>query len=304
MGTPFDQRKQHIVNGLNQQVYQDRSPKGSVDVAILPLIEIINQHINYVTTSSCSGRISVFHQCGDGDDEGGVGDDTISSDYNNNAADSGDGNAESNGSTGGSTSGAREVIPPKDRWVFVSHDMVPDEHTAASELYNKLQNMKLNTQFGKKQSVIFRYEPFILHVEARDTSAAQAFVAVAVRGGLRLSGMVPGRRHIIVSVRSSLIMDCPLWIDGDTVVDEKYIEILFRQANEKFNLNTKHMNKYQSMVSEFYASQGKNENKSQYEKRTYNNNNNNDENNNGNKNKSGGIDMDLWSGEIFNDENK
>lgn len=38
----------------------DASPKGSIDVQILPLINRLNQHDRVFTTSSCSGRISVF----------------------------------------------------------------------------------------------------------------------------------------------------------------------------------------------------------------------------------------------------
>lgn len=40
----------------------DASPKGSVDVQILPLINQLNQHDRVFTTSSCSGRISVFYE--------------------------------------------------------------------------------------------------------------------------------------------------------------------------------------------------------------------------------------------------
>ena len=40
--------------------YTDASPKGSVDVAIKPLIDRINAMDGVVTTSSCAGRMSVF----------------------------------------------------------------------------------------------------------------------------------------------------------------------------------------------------------------------------------------------------
>ena len=36
---------------------KDKSKKGSIDKEILPLINKINSHNNYYTTSSCSGRI-------------------------------------------------------------------------------------------------------------------------------------------------------------------------------------------------------------------------------------------------------
>lgn len=38
----------------------DYSPKGSIDPLVLDLVNLINKHPDYVTTSSCSGRISTF----------------------------------------------------------------------------------------------------------------------------------------------------------------------------------------------------------------------------------------------------
>lgn len=38
----------------------DKSPKGSLDIPIADLVNFINNQNDYVTTSSCSGRISIF----------------------------------------------------------------------------------------------------------------------------------------------------------------------------------------------------------------------------------------------------
>jgi tRNA wybutosine-synthesizing protein 3 len=58
----FHSRKQQILSSLNSSDASkiDKSPKGSVDEAIIPLIELLNRHDDYVTTSSCSGRVSVY----------------------------------------------------------------------------------------------------------------------------------------------------------------------------------------------------------------------------------------------------
>lgn len=42
--------------------HDDRSRKGSVDAAILPLVDALNAHTSYYTTSSCSGRIRILGQ--------------------------------------------------------------------------------------------------------------------------------------------------------------------------------------------------------------------------------------------------
>ncbi|KAL8721157.1 MAG: hypothetical protein Q9181_007767 [Wetmoreana brouardii] len=60
--TNFRTLKSHILTSLSTPsgTYTDASPKGSVDTAIVSLIERINALDGVVTTSSCSGRCSVF----------------------------------------------------------------------------------------------------------------------------------------------------------------------------------------------------------------------------------------------------
>lgn len=62
MGSRFEVRKQRILEQINvpEGEYQDLSPKGSIDAPIRDLISEINSIDGIVTTSSCSGRISVF----------------------------------------------------------------------------------------------------------------------------------------------------------------------------------------------------------------------------------------------------
>ena len=40
----------------------DLSRKGSVDTAIVDLVNLVNQQSHYFTTSSCSGRICIYEQ--------------------------------------------------------------------------------------------------------------------------------------------------------------------------------------------------------------------------------------------------
>jgi tRNA wybutosine-synthesizing protein 3 len=58
----FATRKRTILEQLDapEDEYHDLSPKGSIDAPIRSLIDDINRIGGLVTTSSCSGRISVF----------------------------------------------------------------------------------------------------------------------------------------------------------------------------------------------------------------------------------------------------
>jgi tRNA wybutosine-synthesizing protein 3 len=55
----FVQRKTAILNDLGSD-QPDLSPKGRPDDEVLELLELLNTHANYVSTSSCSGRAVVY----------------------------------------------------------------------------------------------------------------------------------------------------------------------------------------------------------------------------------------------------
>lgn len=60
MQDDFDARKRHILSTITPDAGPDRSPKGYVDAPLLPLLELINAQADYISTSSCSGRVVVY----------------------------------------------------------------------------------------------------------------------------------------------------------------------------------------------------------------------------------------------------
>ena len=54
----FVASKRQLLEDIEKGV--DNSPKGSLDMPIRPLVSLINDIEGLVTTSSCSGRISIF----------------------------------------------------------------------------------------------------------------------------------------------------------------------------------------------------------------------------------------------------
>lgn len=106
----------------------DASPKGSIDVQILPLINRLNQHDRIFTTSSCSGRVSVFF-------EGlkKIATTTATprySEQNQQAGKTSVGDAVGNAGIGGKGEGGK--------WLFVSHDPVDAERKSDYEVAEML----------------------------------------------------------------------------------------------------------------------------------------------------------------------
>ena len=57
----FEARKQAVLESLASDA-RDKSRAGGVDAPIADLIHRINQHPFFFTTSSCSGRVSIFSE--------------------------------------------------------------------------------------------------------------------------------------------------------------------------------------------------------------------------------------------------
>ncbi|KAF0719407.1 Aste57867_1060 [Aphanomyces stellatus] len=188
----FEASKREILHKLQEVI--DKSPKGSVDAPIVDMIERLNAHNNYVTCSSCSGRIAVF--CGvaqspDDDDS--------------------------------------HLITKGGKWLVSSHAPVTYDEFTAQVLADptSLQGM-----------VIFKHEPFIMHVQCRDEDAAKILLQCGLACGFRESGVVLGNKRTMVAIRTTAnAMEIPIAMHGKLMVDEAYLRWLLDIANEKFHAN-------------------------------------------------------------------
>ena len=129
--------------------YTDASPKGSIDVPIRDLIDRINALEGVVTTSSCSGRISVFLEGTKGDHEGTVGE--VGSDDMMNRVDSRPAKLNSNTRVtekDASKQVLRRAVPGGKgnggRWLFVSHDPLPEDFFRAKASLSGALGLDIN----------------------------------------------------------------------------------------------------------------------------------------------------------------
>lgn len=127
----------------------DKSPKGGVDAPIIPLLDLLNSHPSFFTTSSCSGRISILLSNPDS---------STQQKKNNKKKKAGGG-----------------------RWLYVSHEKA-DLETILGLLFGVLEEQDVGFE------AVLRFEPMILAVDCRDLDAARHLVTVAVSSGFRESG--------------------------------------------------------------------------------------------------------------------
>jgi len=224
-----------IGGGLGQK---DLSPKGSIDGPIEDLIRDINQcpDGSIYTTSSCSGRITVFTQA-IGQRKGGRWDlcshEKVSFEEVYKAVHVGRGSHSEQGNVDGEkrqTLGRSEAA--QDRKIRDRGSLI------GSESVSKNGTMTLNDSKEATMST-FRFEPFILCCECRDLDIAYKLLGVANRSGMRESGIMGGPRRVLVGIRCSLRLEVPICSDGKPLVPAEYTRYLIALANLKFDENTK-----------------------------------------------------------------
>lgn len=173
----------------------DLSKKGSIDDRIMELIQYINAKENFFTTSSCSGRISVFSEL-------------------------------------------ENQKKKQCEWLYVTHDAAVKE-----EVINSLKDCK--------GSAVFKFEPFVLHVQCRDLECGQQMLKAALTSGFKNSGIVIGRKaNVIVAVRSTQTIEVPLVHVGELMVSHKYVEFLVDIANKKLDDNQTRIDRFFTNLSD------------------------------------------------------
>ncbi|KAF7853223.1 hypothetical protein EAF04_010725 [Stromatinia cepivora] len=261
----FISKKKLILSKLAvpTEEYDDLSPKGSVDEGIRELIEEINSLNGCVTTSSCAGRVSVFL-------EGKKSSDEFRSSAQDEAGMDGipDVKAEKVAGFGGKGGGGR--------WLYVSHDpmndgelsRLEDEGTLCELLGMKINegNLMNSIPENKKRDVRhihFKFEPMILHVLTASLEQAQKVLSAALQAGFRESGALNlisitsepatpmvGIRCMGLTLESLVGVFHETIDQGVCLVDNGQLGTLMRISNERFEENTKRIERFRLLLKE------------------------------------------------------
>lgn len=221
---PFDQKKQLILQEIlgNSADAPDASPKGTIDVLCLPLIETINAHPDMVTTSLCSGRVSVFLE-------------------------------------GNKTKTQIGAKGHEGRWLFVTHE--PDNllgwHETIDFKYQDGPNLGLVEGTEETDGtdgtryILFKFEPLILHVKCRDSASANLLYSTAMACGFRESGI--GSNHI-VGIRILIKLDVPIgYLEGENlvlIVSKEYLQVITRLSLDRFTENFRKMDQLDTAIKQ------------------------------------------------------
>ena len=197
----------------------DLSRAGHVDARARAVVALVNTHPAFYTTSSCAGRVSLFAD---------------------------------------PTSETRAAGMKGGEWVYVNHDPA-DAAAIVSAVRRKLGEEKdaaSSSVPDPECSLVLRFEPFILSVEADGVEAGGRFAKLARDAGFRESGVVVGERRVVCSVRCSIRMEAPLVSKGQRLVSDEAIQTLVAIANEKWAANAARAERLRERIAEAFAAEG------------------------------------------------
>lgn len=129
---------------------------------------------------------------------------------------------------------------PAVKWIYVSHD-IADENAIIVALKNEIP----------LDRVWLRQENMILHIACRDINCADALLKIAREDGFRRSGIIADSNVIIVEICSTEKMDVPVSEKGRLVVDDDYIRLIVKIANEKFLKGKEKLEKLEKDIREY-----------------------------------------------------
>jgi tRNA wybutosine-synthesizing protein 3 len=91
----------------------------------------------------------------------------------------------------------------------------------------------------EKEPLWFKMEPFILHISCRTTEDAEKILKIKQNLGVRRGGIFATKDgRVQIELEGTHKIDCPVKV-GDYVIDDDYLKILIKEANERFEKNQK-----------------------------------------------------------------
>ncbi|XP_072015704.1 tRNA wybutosine-synthesizing protein 3 homolog [Amphiura filiformis] len=128
-------------------------------------------------------------------------------------------------------------------WLLISH-----KKTEFEEVRSCIYDSTLDS------TAVFKYEPFVLHVQCRTLEDAKLMHQVAVESGFRNSGITIGKNgKIMMAVRSTHGLEVPLANDGTVLVSKEYVAYLVDIANSKMMENSRRIERFFSNLKQAIA---------------------------------------------------
>ena len=112
----------------------------------------------------------------------------------------------------------------KAKWLFIKH--------SKATLGEIKDSLKIS-----KEKIWLRQESMIVHICCRDMQAAQKMLRLCHKAGLKRAGIIAAGKRTTVEAYGTERMDTIVAINNKIIVEDDYLKILLREANNKLIRN-------------------------------------------------------------------
>eukprot|EP00978_Attheya_sp_CCMP212_P009431 scaffold22312_cov48-Attheya_sp.AAC.2 len=243
----FASLKEKVQHALYGKDGVDKSPKGSVDEPIQPLVDLLNRHPHFATLSSCSGRIALF-------DPNHKDDISPQDQFSaiNSVPEQPEGETDDPGSL---MMDSRQQASGKGsgRWLLSCHHQIETR-----DLVDSLDSCR-NQNNEDDSFLILKHETVLLHVAASNLHWGRQLLSLALQLGFRESGLVVSKHKITVAIRTTgLTLSVPLASHGAMRPPLPFLDGLVADCNRRFLANQAKLDSlYQTVKDTFFSSTSK-----------------------------------------------
>lgn len=111
--------------------------------------------------------------------------------------------------------------------------------------FNNLKKALVN--YSEKENLIFKQEPPILHVCCKKLENAEKLLNKARIAGWKNSGIMSLSGRIVLELRSTEQISFPIY-EKETLVDDKFLKILVKEANKKLEKSWEKIEKLEKII--------------------------------------------------------
>ena len=166
-------------SGSVNSLIVDKSPKGSVDEGIQPLVDLINHHPSFATLSSCSGRITLFDPNSKSLATSSTDSTASSGPINNNTLDHDESEKAQrfpdDNNIGGKGNGTW-LLSIHRKITYSELEQALNQHKASLAL--NMTHETSDTSITPHQALMFKHEPLLLHVAASTIRRARQLLTI------------------------------------------------------------------------------------------------------------------------------
>ena len=100
-----------------------------------------------------------------------------------------------------------------------------------------IEKMKITETISKKEKEVnFKFESCIIHIACKNVESMKLIFEKAKLAGWKNIGAISFKERFILDLRSTEKIEFPILRGGEIIVDDDFLKIIVKEANEKLRI--------------------------------------------------------------------